>query len=126
MFSVRPVCRFTIIAVVLVSVTALNLILKDRLVMALSAAAVVWLWLYLKNLKIEITGCRLIKHSGNIFKHKTIILLKNIFYIQTFVFAPFLPAVVRIYSRSNRIFIIGLDGRQVTFLEKAVGKTFKY
>ena len=126
MFSVRPVCRFVILVVAMVMLAAVNFFMDDTLTAVLSVFALVWLWFYLLKLKIEIRNDCLIKHSGNIFQHKTLIMLKNIFYMQILTFAPRLPAVIRIHSRGKRIFIIGLDGGQSDFLEKAVTAYKKY
>lgn len=53
-------------------------------------------------------------------------MLKNIFYIQIFIFAPWLPAIIRVKGQGDRLFIIGLDGRQAAAVEKAVVNHIKY
>ena len=126
MFSVRPVCRYVIMAVFLRLLSALNFLMGDRLIAIISLFSFGWRWLYLTKLKIEIKNHCLVKHSGKLFKHKTVVMLKNIFYIQIFTFAPWLPAIIRVKGQGDRLFIVGLDGRQAAAVEKAVVNHIKY
>ena len=82
-------------------------------------AGIVWVHFYLSGLKILISRNRIIKTSGNIFKHKTVILLKNILYVETVTVAPWRPAFVRLRSQGRDVLIIGLNGRQADLVVKA-------
>lgn len=120
MFSVRPVCCYTIMTLFFLVLMALNFLMGDRLIAIISVFSFGWLWFYLAKLKIEIKNHCLIKQSGKLFKHKTVVMLKNIFYIQIFTFAPWLPAIIRVKGQGDRLFIVGLDGRQAAAMEKIV------
>lgn len=120
MFSVRPVCRYTIMTLFFLVLMVLNFLMGDRLIAIISVFSFGWRWLYLTNLKIEIKNHCLVKHSGKLFKHKTVVMLKNIFYIQIFILTPWLPAIIRVKGQGDRLFIVGLDGRQASAVEKIV------
>lgn len=120
MFSVRPVCRMFIMSVSVAVLIGLNYFLKDRVVAALSALVVFWLWLHLTGLKVEITEKYIIRYTGNVFKRKSIIMLKNIFHIQIMTIAPWRPAVIRLHGYGKTIIVIGLDSRQAAGVERAV------
>ena len=85
-----------------------------------------WLWIYLSGLRIEICGGCLTKHAGNIFKRTSIIMLKNIFYIQITILAPWRPALVRLHSPTGTMLVLGLDGRQAALIEKRVKTYSRY
>ncbi len=120
MFRVMPLCRFIMLAVTGVTGLALRLLTGRRIVLILAIAGVFWLWLYLMGLKVEITERYIIRHTGNIFKRKSIILLKNIFHFQVITFTPWRPAVIRLHGYGETIIVIGLDGRQAAVVERAI------
>ncbi len=126
MFRVMPMCRFIILSVAGVAGLALWLFTRRRIVMILAIAGTFWLWLYTAGLKVEVSEKYIVRHTGNIFKRESIILLKNVFHIQVITLFPWRPAVIRLHGYGETIVVFGLDGRQATFVKKAVKGRYKY
>lgn len=118
MFTVQPFCRIAILSACLIIILIVNIIGEDFILMVLSAVFFVWRCRYLLTLKIVICGEYLIKQTGNIFKQKTIIMLKNISRIQIHCVHSRLPAFIRLYCYDNSLYILGLNGIQRSYLEK--------
>lgn len=120
MFRPSLICRVIIVVLWLVGSSVLTVLTQLQFLFYAGPVVAVWLWLYLSHLKIEISSGYIIRHTGNIFKHKSVIMLKNIFHIQIITFRPWRPAIIRLHSRGDTLIIIGLDGRQAEFLEKGI------
>ncbi len=120
MYKVLPFIRFIYGAVSVAVVSAIWLVTKEILFVIVLSAAAVWLQFYLSGLKIEILPDRIVRHSGNIFKRKTVYMLKTLCIYQTVVFAGWRPGFIRMIYPDRKIYLIGLDGRQVKLIEKII------
>jgi len=83
-------------------------------------AAGIWFQFYLAGQHIVTESHCLVKYSGRLFRRKTVILTKNICWVQTVVFRPWLPGVMRIVYPHKNFYIIGLTGRQLDILSHSV------
>lgn len=119
MLTVMPLCKYIILSVAVFSGAVLLYFWGSSVLAVVLTAGIVWICFYLSYLKIYISNNRIIKTSGNIFKHKTVILLKNILYVETVTVAPWRPAFVRLRSQVRDVLIIGLNGRQADLVAKA-------
>ena len=120
MFRPSLICRVIIVVLWLVGSSVLTVLTQLQFLFYAVPVVAFWLWLYLSHMKIKISAGYLVRSTGNIFKHKSIILLKNIFFMQIITFLPWRPAIIRLRSRGDTLIIIGLDGRQAEFLEKII------
>ena len=120
MFTVSPVCRGLLWLAAAVLIFLINIMSADSTLALLSVAFLVWWYTHLADIRFTLEGKYLIKETGKTFKRKNIILLKNISYIQVFTLHPALPALVRVHTYSRSLLIIGLNGRQVTALERQI------
>ena len=119
MLTVMPLCKYIILSAAVFAGAVLLYFWGSSVLAVVLIAGIVWVHFYLSGLKMFISRNRIIKTSGNIFKHKTVILLKNILYVETVTFAPWRPAFVRLRSRGRDVLIIGLNGRQADMVAKA-------
>ncbi len=120
MYKVLPFIRFIYGVVSVMVVVVVGLFTKEILFVVVLSAAAVWLQFYLSGLSIEIRKGRLIKQTGNIFKRKTVYMLKTLCICQTAVFTQWRPGFIRMIYPDRKIYIIGLNGRQVKLLEKII------
>ncbi len=120
MLKVMPLCKYIILTIAIMAGGVVSSVLDNRLLSVVLAGGIIWLNFYLSGLRIHISRNCLIKISGKIFKHKTVILLKNVLYIETLTLTSWRPAFVRLRSRGRDVVIIGLNGRQTELLAKAV------
>ena len=119
MLTVMPLCKYIILSAAVFAGAVLLYFWGSSVLAVVLTAGIVWIYFYLSYLKIYISNNRIIKTSGNIFKHKTVILLKNILYVETVTVAPWRPAFVRLRSQGRDVLIIGLIGRQADLVAKA-------
>ena len=119
MLTVMPLCKYIILSAAVFAGAVLLYFWGSSVLAVVLIAGIVWVHFYLSGLKMFISRNRIIKTSGNIFKHKTVILLKNILYVETVTFAPWRPAFVRLRSQGRDVLIIGLNGRQADMVAKA-------
>ena len=119
MLTVMPLCKYIILSASVFAGSVLLYFWGSSVLAVVLTAGIVWVHFYLSGLKIFISRNRITKTSGNIFKHKTVILLKNIFYVETVTVAPWRPAFVRLRSQGRDVLIIGLNGRQADLVAKA-------
>ena len=119
MLTVLPLCKYIILSAAVFAGAVLLYFWGSSVLAVVLTAGIVWVHFYLSYLKIYISNNRIIKTSGNIFKHKTVILLKNILYVETVTVAPWRPAFVRLRSQVRDVLIIGLNGRQADLVAKA-------
>ena len=119
MLTVMPLCKYIILSAAVFVGAVLLYFWGSSVLAVVLTAGIVWVHFYLSGLKMFISRNRIIKTSGNIFKHKTVILLKNILYVETVTFAPWRPAFVRLRSQGRDVLIIGLNGRQADMVAKA-------
>ena len=119
MLTVMPLCKYIILSAAVFAGAVLLYFWGSSVFAVVLTAGIVWIYFYLSYLKIYISNNRIIKTSGNIFKHKTVILLKNILYVETVTVAPWRPAFVRLRSQGRDVLIIGLNGRQADLVAKA-------
>ena len=119
MLTVMPLCKYIILSAAVFAGALLLYFWGSSVLAVVLTAGIVWVHFYLSGLKILISRNRIIKTSGNIFKHKTVILLKNILYVETVTVAPWRPAFVRLRSQGRDVLIIGLNGRQADLVAKA-------
>ena len=119
MLTVMPLCKYIILSAEVFAGAVLLYFWGSSVLAVVLTAGIVWVHFYLSGLKIFISRNRIIKTSGNIFKHKTVILLKNILYVETVTVAPWRPAFVRLRSQVRDVLIIGLNGRQADLVVKA-------
>ncbi len=117
MFTVRPLCKAIIMSVILYIIILINILGQDRLLSVISVVFIIWLYRYLSTLKVYIDDSYLVKRNGKTFKHKTIIMLKNISKLQILVLHTSLPAIIRICTYDEALFLFGLNGRQRLMLE---------
>ena len=120
MFKVQPLCRFIILSVILLFLIVINIIAKDMVLLVASVMFFVWSCRHIYSLKIIFTNNCIIKETGNTFKRKNIIMLKNISNIQMLAVHPMLPALIRLNSYNQSLYIIGLNGRQRFLLERRI------
>ena len=120
MFTVSPFCRTVLWLLMSRFVFFINTVWADVRLLLMSLAFLVWWHFHLAGILFSFEGGQLVKETGKTFKRKTIIMLKNISYIQTFILHPRLPAVIRVSAYSQSLLIIGLDGRQVLMLERYI------
>ena len=120
MLKVMPLCRYLILIIAILAGGVVSSLLGNRLLSVVLAVGIIWLNFYLSGLRIYISRNCIVKISGKIFKHKTVILLKNILYFETLTLTPWRPAFVRMRSRGRDVVIIGLNGRQTELLAKVV------
>ena len=78
MFTVQPLCKGLIMLSAIYIILLINILGQDSTLQILSIIFVVWLYRYLTTLKIHINDNYLIKQNGKTFKHKTLLMLKNI------------------------------------------------
>ena len=119
MLTVTPLCKYIILSAVISAGVLLSCFWGNIMLTLVLTVGIIWVNFYLSGLKIYISRNSIIKISGNIFKHKTLILLKNILYIEIVTVAPWRPAFIRLRSRGRDVIIIGLDGRQADLVTKA-------
>lgn len=119
MLTVMPLCKYIILSAAVFAGAVLLYFWGSSVLAVVLTAGIVWVYFYLSGLKMFICRNCIIKTSGNIFKHKTVILLKNILYVETVTVAPWRPAFVRLRSRGRDVLIIGLNGRQADMVAKA-------
>ena len=119
MLTVMPLCKYIILSAAVFAGAVLLYFWGSSVLAVVLTAGIVWVHFYLSGLKKFISRNCIIKTSGNIFKHKTVILLKNILYVETVTFAPWRPAFVRLRSQGRDVLIIGLNGRQADLVAKA-------
>ena len=119
MLTVLPLCKYIILSAAVFAGAVLLYFWGSSVLAVVLTAGIIWVHFYLSGLKILISRNRIIKTSGNIFKHKTVILLKNILYVETVTVAPWRPAFVRLRSQGRDVLIIGLNGRQADLVVKA-------
>ena len=119
MLTVMPLCKYIILSAVIFAGAVLLYFFGNSVLAVVLIAGIIWIYFYMSGLKILISRNRIIKTSGNIFKHKTVILLKNILYVETVTVAPWRPAFVRLRSQGRDVLIIGLNGRQADLVAKA-------
>ena len=119
MLTVMPLCKYIILSAAVFAGAVLLYFWGSSVLAVVLTAGIAWVYFYLSGLKILISRNRIIKTSGNIFKHKTVILLKNILYVETVTVAPWRPAFVRLRSQGRDVLIIGLNGRQADLVAKA-------
>lgn len=119
MLTVMPLCKYIILSAAVFAGAVLLYFWGSSVLAVVLTAGIAWVYFYLSGLKILISCNRIIKTSGNIFKHKTVILLKNILYVETVTVAPWRPAFVRLRSQGRDVLIIGLNGRQADLVAKA-------
>ena len=119
MLTVMPLCKYIILSAAVFAGAVLLYFWGSSVLAVVLTAGIVWVYFYLSGLKIFISCNCIIKTSGNIFKHKTVILLKNILYVETVTVAPWRPAFVRLRSQGRDVLIIGLNGRQADLVAKA-------
>ena len=117
MFTVQPLCKGLIMLSAIYIILLINILGQDSTLQILSIIFVVWLYRYLTTLKIYINDNYLIKQNGKTFKHKTLLMLKNISQLEIMVFHPSLPAIIRIRTYDKSVYIFGLNGRQRTAIE---------
>lgn len=120
MFTVQPFCKFTILLIWVIIILPINMSVIDIRLILLSAISFIFIWRHLDKLKIYISGTVLTKETGNTFKHKNIVMLKNISNIHFVKINDWLPALIRIHWYNNGLYIIGLNGRQRSILEKYI------
>ena len=120
MFTVQPFCLFVIIVIISIIILLINVIANDVLLFTLSLVFFLWLCRNLLTLKIYVRANYLVKLTGQTFKRKTIIMLKNISHIQIYTMHPRLPSLVRLNSYNQILVIIGLNGVQRQQLEKHI------
>ena len=119
MLTVMPLCKYIILSAAVFAGSVLLYFWGSSVLAVVLTAGIVWVHFYLSGLKMFISRNSIIKTSGNIFKHKTVILLKNILYVETVTVAPWRPAFIRLRSRGRDVWVIGLDGRQADLVAKA-------
>ena len=117
MFTVQPICKGIIMLVTIFIILLINIVGQDIVLLVLSIGFTVWLYRYLATLKIYIKDCYLVKQNGKTFKHKTVLMLKNIMRVEFLILHAEIPAVVRIYTYDKSLFLFGLNGRQRLLLE---------
>lgn len=117
MFTVQPLCKGLIMLSAIYIILLINIMGQDSTLQILSIISVVWLYRYLTTLKIYINDNYLIKQNGKTFKHKTLLMLKNISRLETMIIHPSLPAVIRIRTYEKSLYLFGLNGRQRTAIE---------
>ena len=117
MFTVQPLCKGLIMLSAIYIILLINILGQDSTLQILSIIFVVWLYRYLTTLKIYINDNYLIKQNGKTFKHKTLLMLKNISRLETMIIHPSLPAVIRIRTYEKSLYLFGLNGRQRTAIE---------
>lgn len=120
MFTVQPFCKFTILLIWVIIILPINMSVIDIRLILLSAISFIFIWRHLDKLKIYISGTVLTKETGKTFKHKNIVMLKNISNIHFVKINDWLPALIRIHWYNNGLYIIGLNGRQRSILEKYI------
>ncbi len=98
----------------------LRIFTRDPGVFILFIAAGIWLQLYLAGQYIVAENHCLVKYSGRLFRRKTVILMKNICWVQTMVFRPWLPGIMKIVYPHQNVYLIGLTGRQLETLCRSV------
>lgn len=118
MLTVMTLCRYIILAAVVIIGVIVSYFWGNGVLTFVLTAGIIWINIYLSGLKIQFSRNCIIKTTGNIFKHKTVILLKSVLYIETVAAAPWRPAFVRLRSRGRDVLIIGLNGRQAELLTK--------
>ena len=120
MFTVQPLCKVLTIMVSIYIILLINIAGQDSILRIISIIFIVWLYRYLASLKIYINDSYLIKQNGKTFKHKTVLMLKNISRLETLILHPSLPAVIRIRTYDRSVFVLGLNGRQRTAIENFI------
>ena len=98
----------------------LRLFSADAGIFVVFIVAGVWLQMYLAGIYIEISNRCIVKHSGRIFRRKTVIPVRNICWVQTRVFRAYLPAVMKIVYPHQNVYILGFTGRQMEKLMETV------
>ena len=122
MFTVQPLCKAIIMLLTVFVILLINILGQDVMLLVLSIGFTVWLYRYLATLKIYINDSYLIKENGKTFKHKTILMLKNISQLEIFVIHPALPSILRIRTYDKSIYLFGLNGRQRITIEYFVSR----
>ena len=120
MFTVQPICKFIILSGTLIFLLLINTIAKDRALLIISTAFFVWACRHIFSLKITLLNHCVVKQTGNTFKRKNIIMLKSISNVQIFTIHSILPALIRLNSYNQSLYIIGLNGRQRQLFEKHI------
>lgn len=119
MFKVLPRCRAVFFALGRAA-AALAAIFTDRIFFIIVSGFGIWFQLYLKGLEIYTEGNFLIKRTGNIFRRKTILTVKNISWLQILIVHPLLPGVMKISYPGETVYIIGLSAGQLSLLENRI------
>lgn len=125
MYTVQPFCKLCIFVAVYALCALYRVFTGDNTLFILAVPFSIWLWLYFRHFKIIITPTAVIKQSGNMFKRRQAVTRKNITGISTVKFLPFLPALIKLYYPSESITIIGLNGNQVSAVERLLAENFK-
>ena len=120
MFTVQPFCRIAILSACIVVILLINITAKDFILIILSTVFFVWRCRYFITLKIFIYGDYMIKQTGNFFKQKTIIMLKNISRIQIFNIHSCLPTLIQLHCYNKAVYIFGLNSTQRSCIEKYI------
>ena len=120
MFTVQPLCRWLILLVTLASILLTNAVAKDDMLAVALLVVFMWLYRYLKSLKITIINEYFIKETGKNFKRKNIIMLKNISHIRIVFIHPVMPSFIRLHTYNKTTYILGINGRQRQLLEKYI------
>ena len=92
----------------------------DIMLFVLSVGFIIMLLRTLVTFKIYIQNGYLIKQSGKTFKRKNIIMLKNISRIQMLSLHSRLPAFIHLQCYDKSLFVVALNGRQRSQLEKHI------
>ena len=117
MFTVQPLSKVIILSMTIYIILIINIAGDDRILSGLSIVFIIWLYRYLTTLKVHLNESYLVKYNGKTFKHKTILMLKNISRVEFLILHAEIPAVVRVHTYDKSLFLFGLNGRQRLMLE---------
>lgn len=117
MFTVQPLCKIIILSLAIYTILIIKIVAGDRILSTVSIVFVIWLYRYLSTLKVYLNESYLVKCNGKTFKHKTILMLKNISRLEVLILHAEIPAVVRVHTYDKSFFLFGLNGRQRLMLE---------
>ena len=79
--TVMPLCRYIILTAVVIIGVMVSYFWGNGVLTFVLTAVIIWIDIYLSGLKIQFSRNCIIKTTGNIFKHKTVILLKPELYL---------------------------------------------
>ncbi len=120
MYTVSYFSRRILHLIITSAAVLLFIVSHSKYVFVFYVVVAIWLQMYLAGMNVIIEKGKLIKYSGNIFKRKTVFMLKNINYISTYTLLYYFPAFMKISFHDETVYILGFTGYQIDRIGKAV------